>query len=539
FFLFFVSGLKIPFFSFLPPQASPKTTRDTSGGNGTGNSEATSENGPLTPPLTTDTPPTPVTSANASTSNSTSTSTTKSGSTSSTTTSSTTKSPPGYDKRSFTLICAFEYLPHPLTKDTPQCTDFVYIRFFVYSYQTNKEPIVFEKKKRFDGVAKLYYDDTAELWRRFGSYRTLDNNVKNSKRHFPYSRWFLGIWGTTFTRLVASLWDATAFQTALHDTLRSNFSDKLTIDFFNGFAIINSMIIDSRTMGRAEPFGKAFRAASNPILDPSWAYIHTAGHLAGRQRARPRVDGGRHAQSKGVTTSERLFSHRSAVSCLYTCAEMPMWSGLARATPPTSPNIILERAGPNTAPYKAASPPNPIRPVALGTRGMLEILADFPHWKTVLKRASLCFSLSTSINYMRSSADPIDFVSEVHNAQDVQRYHRLRFTTKVNGTGVYPVEEKQTTYHFDNVTYSHIWRFDRNHDILTLFAYDTNTTMAYKANAMLDAYGQDKCIVFEDIGEDYEQAGFSYANQHVFFGKMDMIKAVYDVMVKKYGVPFP
>ncbi|XP_075724515.1 uncharacterized protein LOC142767180 [Rhipicephalus microplus] len=102
----------------------------------------------------------------------------------------------------FTLICAFEYLPHPLNKDTPQCTDFVYIRFFVYSYQTNMEPIVFEEKKRFDGVAKLYYDDTALVWRRFSSYRALDNNVRNSKRHFPYSRWFVGMWGTTFTRLV-------------------------------------------------------------------------------------------------------------------------------------------------------------------------------------------------------------------------------------------------------------------------------------------------------------------------------------------------
>ncbi|XP_075724513.1 uncharacterized protein LOC142767179 [Rhipicephalus microplus] len=314
--------------------------------------------------------------------------------------------------------------------------------------------------------------------------------------------------------ILASLWDAAAFQTALHGTLRSNFSDKLSMSFFNGFAIINSMIIDTRTMGRAEPFGKTFRAASNPILDPSWVYIHTAAIWPGGNGRVPEsmvADMLRDADVVGISTSNTT----------------------------DEPNIILGRAGPNTAPYKAASPPNPIRPVGPGTRGMLDILAEFPHWKTVLKRASLCFSLTTSINYMRSSANPIDFVSEIHSVDDVQRYHRLRFTTKLNGTTTYPVEDKQTTYYFDNTTHSHFWRFTRNNDLLTLFAYDTNTTLAYKANAMLDAYGDDKCIVFEDMGEDYEEAGFDYANQHVFFGKMAMIKAVYDVMVKRYGVPFP
>ncbi|KAH8037651.1 hypothetical protein HPB51_015085 [Rhipicephalus microplus] len=459
------------FLSFRPSQATPQTTSDSSGGNDT--SQATSASHHTAAHSTPKTPETPATSAPTSTSMATSATVPHSESSASATTSSTS---------AFTLICAFEYLLHPLTKDTPQCTDFVYIRFFVYSYQTNMEPIVFEEKKRFDGVAKLYYDDTALVWRRFSSYRALDNNVRNSKRHFPYSRWFVGMWGTTFTRLVdteaAFTLSIPAAESAPNPVRRRLDPPKgpsprrsLSDRFLRRLPSNRSPRTNrSASQGILKNGGQArltcyaavhtFRAASNPILDPSWVYIHTAAIWPGGHGRVPEsmvADMLRDADVVGISTSNTT----------------------------DEPNIILGRAGPNTAPYKAASPPNPIRPVGPGTRGMLDILAEFPHWKTVLKRASLCFSLTTSINYMRSSANPIDFVSEIHSVDDVQRYHRLR------------------------------------------------------ANAMLEAYGDDKCIVFEDMGEDYEEAGFDYANQHVFFGKMAMIKAVYDVMVKRYGVPFP
>ncbi|KAL3197891.1 hypothetical protein MRX96_044643 [Rhipicephalus microplus] len=168
--------------------------------------------------------------------------------------------------------------------------------------------------------------------------------------------------------------------------------------------------------------------------------------------------------------------------------------GVSTSNTTDESNIILGRAGGNVSPYKAASPPNPLNAVAPGTRGMLDILGEFPRWKQVLNRRSLCFSLTTSINYMRSSADPIDFVSEVHNDPDVQRFGRLRFTTR-GSNNKYPVEDLQTIYHFDNTTYSHFWRYVRNGDLLTLFAYDTGPTLSYKLNQMLSAYGKDKCVV--------------------------------------------
>ncbi|KAL1445314.1 hypothetical protein MTO96_029242 [Rhipicephalus appendiculatus] len=337
-----------------------------------------------------------------------------------------------YDRRSFTLICVFEYLDNIIPRNTPQCTDYVYIRFFVYSYRVNQEPLIFEHKKRMDGAAKLYYDDTPAVWRKLGSYRALDNYVKNSKRYFPLSRWFLGIWGSTFSRLMASLWDGDIFRKALRTTLRSNFSDKLTMKDFNGFAIINTIIQDTRILGRAKSFGETFRAASEPILEPDWVYIHTAAIWPGGNVRVPDsmvFDVLRDADVVGISTSNTTDEN----------------------------NIILGRAGGNVSPYKAASPPNPLNAVAPGTRGMLDILREFPHWKQVLKRQSLCFSVTTSINYMRSSVDPIDFVSEVHNDQDVQRFGRLRFTTK-GSNNKYPVQDMQTYLLF------------RQHNVLALLA---------------------------------------------------------------------
>ncbi|KAL1445322.1 hypothetical protein MTO96_029245 [Rhipicephalus appendiculatus] len=434
----------------------------------------------------------------------------------------TTTPPPSYDRRSFTLICVFEYLDNVIPRNTPQCTDYVYIRFFVYSYRVNQEPLKFEHIKRMDGAAKLYYDDTPAVWRKLGSYRALDNYVKNSKRYFPSLAlvpWNLGqhvqpahagLVSCQYHR--ASLWDGDVFRRALRETLRSNFSDKLTMSDFNGFAIINTIIQDTRILGRARAFGEAFRYASQPILEPDWVYIHTAAIWPGGSGRVPETmvfDVLRDADVVGLSTSNTTDEN----------------------------NIILGRAGGNVSPYKAASPPNPLHAVAPGTRGMLDILGEFPHWKQVLKRKSLCFSLTTSINYMRSSADPIDFVSEVHNDEDVQRYGRERFTTR-GSNNMYPVEDMHTSYYFDNTTYSHFWRYVQNGDLLTLFAYDTGSTLEYKVNKMLNAYGNDKCVVLDDLSDDV-QAKFTYAGQTVSFGKFEILTAVQSAMTKRYGLPFP
>ncbi|KAL3204229.1 hypothetical protein MRX96_041319 [Rhipicephalus microplus] len=414
--------------------------------------------------------------------------------------------------RSFTLICVFEYLQNVIPRNTPQCTDYVYIRFFTYSYRVNQEPLKFEHIKQMDGAAKLYYDETPSVWRKLRSYRVLDNYVKNSQRYFPHSRWFLGIWGSTLSRLMASLWDGDVFRKALRATLRSNFSEKLTMSDFNGFAVINTIIQDTRILGRAKSFGEAFRAANEPILEPDWIYIHTAAIWPGGNSRVPEAmvfDVMRDANVVGVSTSNTTDEN----------------------------NIILGRAGGNVSPYKAASPPNPLKAVAPGTRGMLDILDEFQYWKQVLNRQSLCFSLTTSINYMRSSADPIDFVNEVHNDEDVQRFGRERFTTR-GRNNLYPVEDKQTSYYFDNKTYSHFWRYVSNGKLLTLFAYDTGSTLAYKVNEMLKAYGKDKCVVLDDLSDDDVQASFTYAGHTVSFGKFEILTAVQSVMKRLYGGTF-
>lgn len=424
-----------------------------------------------------------------------------------------TPAPPSYENRAFTLICVFEYLTRVLPASAPQCTDYVYIRFFVYSTTENLGPLVFEKKKQYDGTVKLYYDETDEYWRKFKSYRTLDNYVRNSKLQIPYSRWFLGMWGTTFTRLMQGLWSGDTFRSVLRDTLRSNFSDKLKIGDISGFAVINSIFANDRGHGRSESFGMAFRSGDNPILEPDWAYIHTA----------------------AIWPGGSMYVNETMLQDVLRVADVV---GISTSNTTDETNIILSRGGGNNVEYKAASPPNPIRPAAPGVRGMLDILAEFPHWKQVLGHQQLCFSLTTSINYVRSSADKIDFVSDIRLSEDVQRYHRIRFTTK-DSKDRYPVEAKNTSYHFDNTTHTHFWHHLRNGDLLTLFAYDTNDTLAYKIDEMLKAYGNDKCVVFEDLGEDDEERSFDASGMHVRFGKLEMLKAVQTAMVNKYGDPFP
>nr|XP_054927876.1 uncharacterized protein LOC126533534 [Dermacentor andersoni] len=417
------------------------------------------------------------------------------------------------DEGAFTLICVFEYLTRVLPTSAPQCTDYVYIRFFVYSTTEDKGPLVFEKKKPFDGTVKLYYDETDDYWKRFRSYQTLDNFVRNSKLQIPYSRWLLGMWGTTFTRLMQGLWNGDTFRAALRDTLRSKFSKRLRIADIDGFAVINSIFANDRGHGRSEAFGTAFRSGNNPILEPNWAYIHTA----------------------AIWPGGSMYVNETMLRDVLKPADVV---GISTSNSTDESNIILGRGGGNNVEYKAASPPNPIRPVASGVRGMLDILAEFPHWKQVLGHQQLCFSLTTSINYMRSSADKIDFVSDIRLSADVQRYHRIRFTTRDNRSG-YPVEAKNTTYHFDNTTYTHFWQHIRNGDLLTLFAYDMYDTLEYKIDEMLKAHGDDKCVVFDDLGEDDEFGAFTARGTTVQFGRLNMLQAVQAAMVKKYGEPFP
>ncbi|KAL1471883.1 hypothetical protein MTO96_039653 [Rhipicephalus appendiculatus] len=87
-------------------------------------------------------------------------------------------------------------------------------------------------------------------WRQY-SYRALDTRVRNAKIRQGGGRWMLGIWGAAYIRLMNALYDANKVQKALHDAIRSNFSQRFNMSFFDGFGIINTIICDSRPLGRA------------------------------------------------------------------------------------------------------------------------------------------------------------------------------------------------------------------------------------------------------------------------------------------------
>ncbi|KAK8788850.1 hypothetical protein V5799_021371 [Amblyomma americanum] len=159
----------------------------------------------------------------------------------------------------------------------------------------------------------------------------------------------------------------------------------------------------------------------------------------------------------------------------------------------------------------------------------LDILAEFPHWKQVLNRSRLCFSVTTAINYARNSVDKIDFVKPIRNKEDVQRYSRYQFTAG-NNTVRYPVVEKSMAYVFDNNTHTHFWRLVRGGVLLSFFAYDDGNTLGYKVKEMLKAYPDDRCVVFDDLGEDGTAASFKANGTKYEFKAYDMLKAVLNAL---------
>ncbi|KAL3238876.1 hypothetical protein MRX96_021896 [Rhipicephalus microplus] len=135
-------------------------------------------------------------------------------------------------QRNYTLICVFEALRQNQWNKTYSCTDYVYIRFFSYSNDPSPSAqVVFESKQQYFGVQRLYYDNSDMEWRQY-SYRALDTRVRNAKIRQGGGRWMLGIWGAAYIRLMNALFDAGKVQKALHDAIRSNFSQRFDMSFF-------------------------------------------------------------------------------------------------------------------------------------------------------------------------------------------------------------------------------------------------------------------------------------------------------------------
>ncbi|XP_077492030.1 uncharacterized protein LOC144102714 [Amblyomma americanum] len=222
---------------------------------------------------------------------------------------------------------------------------------------------------------------------------------------------------------------------------------------------------------------------------------------------------------------------------LFSLTEEADLVGISTSNSTDEPNILLQRGGGNNVPYLAASPPNPLRAPGPGTRGMLDTLLEFPHWKRVLGRDRLCFSVTSAINYVYSSVAKIDFVYPMRDNEKVQRYHRLRFVAKDQSTGRYPVEEIEASYFFDNTTHTHFWRYLSGSELRRFFAYDTGDTLLYKVTEMLKAYKGDKCVVFDDIGEDSEAANITDAGRRITFAKYELLGAVRSALVNTYAAP--
>ncbi|KAK8788851.1 hypothetical protein V5799_021372 [Amblyomma americanum] len=209
-----------------------------------------------------------------------------------------------------------------------------------------------------NNIVNIYYDNTPALWRMYNR-RLLDGRVKGAITRFNQSRWHLGMWGATYIRLIATLWDASVVRDSLHYTLQGNFSELLSLSHFSGFAIINSILKDARPSGRA-------------------------------------------------------------------------------------------------------------------------------------------------LNYS-------DF-------------------TAGNNTVRYPVVEKSMAYVFDNNTHTHFWRLVRGGVLLSFFAYDDGNTLGYKVKEMLKAYPDDRCVVFDDLGEDGTAASFKANGTKYEFKAYDMLKAVLNAL---------
>ncbi|XP_077527818.1 uncharacterized protein LOC144139299 [Haemaphysalis longicornis] len=102
-----------------------------------------------------------------------------------------------------------------------------------------------------------------------------------------------------------------------------------------------------------------------------------------------------------------------------------------------------------------------------------------------------------------------------------------------------PVEEKDCTYEFDNKTQTHFWKWYYRGKMLLFFAYDKADTLGPKVTELLNAYPGDKCIVFDDLGEDGRGAKWSARGVTVEFKAYELLHAIVEAMTARYGPAFP
>ncbi|XP_075724858.1 uncharacterized protein LOC142767301 isoform X2 [Rhipicephalus microplus] len=167
---------------------------------------------------------------------------------------------------------------------------------------------------------------------------------------------------------------------------------------------------------------------------------------------------------------------------------------------------------------------------------VLDIIAEFPYWKQLLNQSRVCFSVTTSINYGHITSLPIDFHNELNiDWFNAFRFRRLNFTGINEGNKKLNVEDMDMQYEFENRSQSHMWVHRYPLGIVSVFVYDDATTLAPKIEKLLDAWPHDRCVVFDDIGEDGLEGNFTYLGHTTRFGRFEMFNVVSGAMIKRYG----
>ncbi|KAL1442191.1 hypothetical protein MTO96_030901 [Rhipicephalus appendiculatus] len=431
---------------------------------------------------------------------------------------------PGKPTRNFTLICVFEYITRDIWNKTDQCTDYVYIRAYYYAINVNHEPLVFTRKtltreeKYADallggGTHILYYDDQT-YWYNL----SLADNVVNFVQRLRYAHadWYLGMWGATFVRLLASLWETHIVHDSLYELTHRPMFGPINSSRFNGFAVINTIIKDLRGAYKVEEqYNESiFKGSNKPIIRPGWTYLHTAAVWPGGDAVIPE----RHirnflgvADIVGLSTSNTTDEAQHAAVC---GSQPPVPLGIAAQ--PDTWNIARHS-----------------RHVGLSER--IPALQAVPE-----QRQGSASRSRLRINYARNLYRNIDFRVEMEDKDEsVIRYSRYRFTSIDNHTKEYPLQSDPFKYEFNDTTYTHFWSLRVGGNLKGFFAYDDASTIAYKMNMLLDAYPGDRCVVFDDLGDDMWEGSFEHDGRTIAFKKYEMLHAISGAMVQRYGPAFP
>lgn len=383
----------------------------------------------------------------------------------------------------------------------------------MYNYEHHRsgdQRIEFTSKKLENAIGLRIDWDIGDQYRQF--FRVADVQARRTYLQFPQADLYMGMWGMTYVRLLESLWTIQEINRSIYEFVRTPIHSYINYTRFEGFAIINSIVRDNRGHHQANEtyVYNIFKDPQYPILLPGWKFIHTMSIWP-------------------------FWPVRLPLEKIVHVANFPDIFGVSTSNTTEEHNTIWFEPSYN-APVNWISPPNPIYRAHNGTRGMLDIIAEFPYWKQLLNQSRVCFSVTTSINYGHITSLPIDFHNELNiDWFNAFRFRRLNFTGINEGNKKLNVEDMDMQYEFENRSQSHMWVHRYPLGIVSVFVYDDATTLAPKIEKLLDAWPHDRCVVFDDIGEDGLEGNFTYLGHTTRFGRFEMFNVVSGAMIKRYG----